>query len=402
MRSNVEIASPLQRQTNAASPHNATEGGALPCSRVWVNCDPLAWRHNLQAIRAHVEPAAVCAVLKANAYGLGARRAAQELAAAGVDYLAVSCLPEALEINDFSPPVLILGGSLKDESEAIIANGITATVANVQMAEELDAKARALGKKCTVHVKIDTGMGRLGLPVDEALAPVRRIAEMPGLHVEGMYSHFAAAGYHDEITAAQYRKLAGLIRELQSNSIHFRFCHIANSTAIAGIETVCRPPFSMVRSGLDLHGAHLSVIPRPYPTRPVLQSLKTRLIAVRTLPRGTTVSYGRTYRVASPNGERIGVAAVGYADGYPRYLSNQGKMLVGGRKCPVLGRVCMDYTMLLLDDVPDAQAGDEVVVIGTQENETISLGDVAREAETIPYDILCALGPRVQRRYRTP
>lgn len=377
------------------------ELSARPASRVWAECDPSAWRHNLRALREYVSPTAVAAVLKANAYGLGARRAAAVLARGGIDYFAVSCLNEALQIADFGVPVLILGGSIPDESDCIIQQGLTATVSDLEMAEHLAARARFLGRSCRVHLKIDTGMGRLGFPVAAAKAPVRRIARMDGLVLEGIYSHFAASGLHDESTSTQYRTLAGLINELAGEGIHFRYRHIANSTAIAGIPAVRNDPFNMVRSGLDLHGAHLSVIPRSYKTRPVLQALKTRLVSVRHLPRGATVSYGRTYEVTRPEGERIGVAAVGYADGYPRCLSNQGAMLVGGKRCPVVGRVCMDYTMLRLDDVPEAQTGDEVVVIGRQGEAQISLGEVARQAETIPYEILCSIGVRVQRRYET-
>lgn len=375
---------------------------ARPTSRVWAECDASAWAHNLRVLGDHVAPAEVAAVLKANGYGLGARRAAEELAAAGIEYFAVSCLNEALEIADLGVPVLILGGSIPDESDRIIREGLTATVSDLDMAAHLAARAVALGRQCRVHIKIDTGMGRLGFPVAAAKAPIRRIVAMDGLDVEGIYSHFAASGLHDEATAAQYTCLASLVNELASEGVRFRYRHIANSTAIAGIPYAARAPFNMVRSGLDLHGAHLSVIPRPYQTRPVLRALKTRLVSVRMLPRGATVSYGRTYRVSRPSGERIGVAAVGYADGYPRCLSNQGHMLVHGRRCPVVGRVCMDYTMLLLDEVPEAIAGDDVVVIGRQGDSTISLGEVAREAETIPYEILCSIGVRVQRVYVNP
>lgn len=381
-------------------PHaNKGELCALPASRVWVECDPSAWRYNLHALREHVSPAAVAAVLKANAYGLGARRAAAALADEGIDYFAVSCLNEALQIADFNVPVLILGGSITDESDCIIQQGLTATVSDLEMVEHLAERARALGRSCRVHVKIDTGMGRLGFPVASAKEQVRRIAAADGVIVEGIYSHFASSGMHDEATITQYRTLAGLINELADEGIRFRYRHIANSTAIAGIPEVRNNPFNMVRSGLDLHGAHLSVIPRPYKTKPVLRALKTRLVSVRRLPRGATVSYGRTYEVTRPEGERIGVAAVGYADGYPRCLSNQGAMLVGGKRCPVVGRVCMDYTMLRLDDVPEAKSGDEVVVIGRQDEAQISLGEVARQAETIPYEILCSIGVRVQRQY---
>jgi alanine racemase len=154
----------------------------------------------------------------------------------------------------------------------------------------------------------------------------------------------------------------------------------------------------MVRSGIDLQGGHFSAQPCPYATRPVL-SLKARLLTVRHMPMGAPIGYNRTYRVSKAAGERIGVVSIGYADGYPRHLSNKGVVLVRGQRCPVVGLVCMDYTMISLENVPDAQVGDDVAVIGQQGDEMVSLAEVARAAETIPYELMCSLGPRVERRY---
>ena len=189
-----------------------------------------------------------------------------------------------------------------------------------------------------------------------------------------------------------------LVQDLAAAGLHFNCRHLASSMAVTDIPAACRAPLNMVRCGIDLHCGHLSRLPRAYATRPVF-TLKTRLLAVRTLPCGATVGYNRTYTVADPAGERIGVVAIGYADGYPRHLSNQGTMLVRGRRCRVTGIVCMDYTMISLANVPDADVGDEVVVIGTQAGETVSITEVAKAGGTIAYEILCGLGSRVERRY---
>ena len=370
---------------------------ALP-SRSWAEIDLSAWRDNFRAVAAAVAPAGVAPVIKANAYGLGARAAGQEFCRAGARFLVVSCIHEALELVDNHTAVLLLGGPLPEEIPCILEAGVSVSVPDLETARLISATARELGCRARVHLKIDTGMGRLGLPLAQARDIIRRIAALPALELEGIYSHFPAALRHDALTLGQVRGLAALIGELEDDGIRFRFRHIANSTATAGLPQATRPPFNMVRCGIDLHGAHLSITPRPYRTRPVL-NLKARLLAVRRLPPGTTVSYGRTYRVEHPQGERIGVVTIGYADGYPRCLSNRGQMLVQGDRCRVVGRVCMDYTMVSLENVPAARVGDTVVIIGRQGNETIPLAEVARTAETIPYEIICGLGTRVKRFY---
>lgn len=367
--------------------------------RVWIECDESAWAHNFRAIRKHVDPCTLIPVLKANAYGLGAEVAATSLARAGAQLFSVSSLYEARQIRGAGVPVLILGGVLPGEIPQILQDGFTSTVADFAMARLLDAEARRVGCRAKIHMKVDTGMGRLGFRGLEAVDAARALTELPGLELEGIYSHFAAAGRRDALTTRQHESLAELIQALADAGITFRFRHIASSAAIAGIAETRHPPFNAVRSGLDLCGAHLSITPRPYTTRPVMTALKSRLLSVRHLPVGATVGYGRTYTVSRPGGQRIGTVAIGYADGYPRCLSNFGHMLVRGRRCPVVGRICMDYSMVLLDDVPDARSGDEVVVIGRQGEAEVTLNEVARAAETIPYEIISCLGARIERQY---
>lgn len=366
--------------------------------RIWVEVDRNLWKQNYKAISKTVSPVLVAPVLKANGYGLGAREAAAAFCRAGASMIVVSCLKEALEISGICPEILLLGAPVPDEIPAIIENNFAATVPDFETASHFSRCAGLLGTNASVHIKIDTGMGRLGIPVDTAEQEIKQIFSLPHLTIEGIYSHFAAAGLQDKETERQHSSMKTLLAQLQHGGITFSKIHIANSTATAGIREATKLPFTMVRCGLDLHGAHLSITPRPYIVEPVM-TLKARLASVRTLPAGASVSYGRTYRIEKPEGERIGVVAIGYADGYPRCLSNKGEMLVRGKRCRVIGRVCMDYTMISLENVPHAKTGDEVVIIGKQKEDCISLAEVARTAETIPYEIICSLGPRVTRHY---
>jgi alanine racemase len=294
--------------------------------------------------------------------------------------------------------LIILGVSLPHEIPPVVANDFIPAVASLDTARLLSTAAQQQGRTVRIHIKVDTGMGRFGLALNGAAATVRAIAELPGLELDGIFSHFPAAGTRDRATLGQVCDLSELIAVLAADGIRFRLRHLANSTAVAAVPEACREPFNMVRAGIDLHGGNLPIRPRPYETEPVL-TLRARLLTVRRMPRGATIGYGRTYKVEEPAGERVGVVSIGYADGFPRSLSNKGAALVRGVRCPVLGIVCMDYTMISLRAVPDATAGDEVTLIGSDGPEAIAISDVALAAQTIPYELMCGLGARVQRHY---
>ncbi len=366
--------------------------------RAWAEIDVGAWEANFRAIAAAVSPATVQAVVKANAYGLGAPEAARAFRRAGCRHLAVANVEEGRELLDLGMQVLLLGAVLPAEVPAVVATGIVPSVPDYAGARRISDAARAVGRRVPVHILVDSGMGRLGIALSGARDEVLRISRLPGILTEGIYTHFPTAGRRDAPTYRQIAEFAGLIRELESAGCVFKWRHMANSAAVAGLPEAYRAPFNMVRPGLDLHGAHLSITPRPYRTRPVF-SLKSWLVGIRTLPKGATVGYGRTYTVTRPAGERIGTVAIGYADGYPRSLSNIGSVLVRDRICPVVGMVCMDYTMVSLEDVPDAEIGDEAVVIGNAGPAAVSIAAVARRAGTIPYELMCQVGRRVHRRY---
>ena len=373
-------------------------GTVPPPARVWAEIDRSAWRANYRTVASAVAPAVLMPVVKANAYGMGDIETARAFRESGCRFLAVSCMGEGMRLIDQGLSILLLGASLPGEIPEIVRAGLIPSVPDLETAECVSRVAGAQGKCAKIHIKVDTGMGRFGMPVSEARASIREIAGLPNLELHGIFSHFAAAGIRDEVTMGQLHSLAALIRDMESEGIVFRYRHIANSTAIAGIPAASQAPFTMVRSGIDLHGGHLSCTERSYATRPVF-NLKARLLAVRHMPQGATVGYGRTYRVSDADGERIGIVSIGYADGYPRYLSNKGTMLVRGRACPITGIVCMDYTMISLRNAEHARPGDEVVVIGRQGESEVPISEVARAAETIPYELMCGLGSRVKRYY---
>lgn len=368
-------------------------------ARTWVEIDTAAWRANFHDILEHVKPLEMLPVIKANAYGMGDRETAAAFRDAGARHVAVSCLGEGLRLRELGLDVIILGASLPEEIPPLIEAGIIPAVPDFESAELVSRAALAQGRDARVHIKVDTGMGRFGIPLGEAWETIQRIAALPGIELHGIFSHLAMARRRDAFTLGQINGLASLIHDLERAGIRFTYRHIANSIAIAGVREAHSPPFNMVRSGIDLHGGHTSVTQRPYLARPVM-TLKARLIALRTMPYGTAIGYGCTYRVSRHEGERIGVVSIGYADGYPRCLSNKGFMLVRGQRCPVVGLICMDYTMLSLSEVPDAAVGDEVVAMGTQGEAAVPLAEVARAAGTIPYELMCGLGARVQRVYR--
>jgi len=367
-------------------------------SRTWAEIDTSALQENFITVNNVVGDCLLMPVIKADGYGLGGLEIAHSLQKAGATYVAVSCLDEAKVLIDTNLAIVLLGASLPSEVEEIVKLGLVATVQSLSEAEYFNSVSADMRVKTKIHLKIDTGMGRFGIPVQTAFSTIKKIAQLTNLQLDGIFSHLAVSRSLDEGTFAQINSLRKLIIDLDAEGIHFCYRHIANSTAIAGIKEVSLPPFNMVRSGIDIYGGHLSLTERHYLTKPVL-SLKARLLSVRRMSIDSTIGYGRTYKVKHNKGELIGVVSIGYADGYYRCLSNNSDMLVHGKRCPVIGLVCMDYTMISLEGVPDAKAGDEVVIIGSQENENITLSELARAAKTIPYEFMCGLGSRVKLKY---
>ena len=377
--------------------YNAPSMNASSLPRVWVEIDLGRLRDNYRHIVETVAPARVMAVLKADAYGLGCLPIARALAEAGVTRFGVAEPNEAFALAPLGLPIQILGAVLPHEMPELVRQGIVMPLTDLERARLLSAEALRQGVTVRGHFKIDTGMGRLGIPLASAPGVIRAIRRLPGLDGEGIYTHFPMA-YRggDDMTRDQVDGFLGLLRQLEAEGIVFACRHVANSDAINNFPRTLRDPFNWVRTGINLHGSFDSEGCRRLHLRSVL-TLKTRLVAVRELPEGSTIGYGATYRL--PRGMPVGTISAGYADGLPLALSNRGCVLIRGRACPILGRLSMDYTTVSLEQVPGAQLGDEVVCLGGEGPQEITVESWAQLKGTHPYEIICSFGNRVRRCY---
>ena len=369
----------------------------IPPRRVWLEIDLAVLTANYRRIAAAVAPAEVMAVLKANAYGLGARPIAAALVRAGVARFGVAEPYEALALADLGRPVQILGSVLPGELPALVGAGIVLPATDLPTARAIDAEGRRQRRRAAVHFKVDTGMGRLGIPAAEAAATIREAARLPNILAEGIYSHFPVA-YRagEEYTQRQMDVFLALLDALAAEGLSFPLRHMANSDAINNFPRATRPPFNLVRTGINLHGSFDTEGRRALQLEPVL-ALKTRLTAVRRLPAGAGIGYGLTCRLARDT--TVGTISAGYADGLPLALSNRGYVLVRNVPCPVLGRLSMDYTTIALDQAPDAVVGDEATCLGGTGTLAVSVEDWAHLKGTHPYEIICSFGSRVERRH---
>ena len=364
--------------------------------RVWVEIDlPRLCGNHLRIVRA-VAPCRVLCVLKANAYGLGVEPVARALARAGAWGFGVAEPHEAAQLLPLGKRVHILSAILPDEIPGMVRAGVVLPVTDLETARLISASAAEQNRVAAVHLKIDTGMGRLGILEHGAADVVRAVALLPNLRLEGIFTHFPIAyepGHPH--TRGQIQKFLALIESLRADGVAFDFVHAANSDAINNLPRVFQPPFNLVRAGLNLHGSFDPAGGRSLDLRPIL-TLKTRLAAVRALPAGHPVGYGLTFH--APRAMRVGTISAGYADGLPLALSNRGHVLVHDVPCPILGRVSMDYTTVSLENVPRARVGDEVVCLGHAPGAP-AIEDWAALKGTHPYDIICSLGNRVERVY---
>lgn len=365
--------------------------------RVWVEIDIATLRANYRRIAAAVRPAKVLCVMKANAYGLGVEPCARALAATDCAGFGVAEPFEALQLVGRGKPVQILSSVLPDEIEPMVAAGVTLPVIDLPAARLVSAAARRLGTVARVHLKLDTGMGRLGIPAKDAVRVASAVKRLPNLDCEGVFSHCPMA-YDPEcaFTEEQIDVFCSILAELRRRGIAFRTVHIAASDAINNFPRAARPPFTQVRTGINLHGSFDPNGRRVLKLRSVL-SLKTRVAQVRTLLPGTTLGYGRTWCLSRAT--RVATISAGYADGLPLALSNRGHVLVGGVPCPVIGRISMDYATVDVSHVPGIAAGSEVVCLGRSGKFQITPDDWATLKGTHAYEIICSLGNRVERVY---
>ncbi|ADL08644.1 alanine racemase [Thermosediminibacter oceani] len=367
-------------------------------TRVEINLDNL--EHNLKEIRRITSPnAGICAVVKADAYGHGAVEVAMTALSFGAKYLAVAFLDEAVVLREagIRAPILILGFTPEDQFDKILEYGITQTVYNVRSAEVLSREAQKRGMKAKVHIKLDTGMSRIGFPAEpSSLSDIEKVFLLPGIEVEGIFTHFARADEEDKsFTEEQYKKYRETVGVLESRGLRVPIKHVANSAAIIDMPGM---HLDMVRPGIILYGIYPSEeVQRSRITLKPVMTFKTRVSHVKTVPAGTPISYGGTF--VTKKTSVIATLPVGYADGYPRLLSSRAEVVIKGRRAPLVGRVCMDQCMVDVTDIPGVQPGDEVELFGTGENGGVTADEIAKIVGTIPYEIVCGISKRVPRIY---
>ncbi len=368
-------------------------------SRVWLEIDLGTLERNFRKIAEAVAPAKVLAVLKANAYGLGVSKIAERLDRADAAGFCVAELKEALPLVKFGKPVQILGGVFDYEIPEAVANGLVLGITDWETAEKISRESVRQNRITECHFKLDTGMGRLGILSDEAPELIPRVMTLPNLNCCGIYSHFPIAyRQEDPFTRLQRERFLGVLDKMRKLGIEFSKIHIANSDAINNCEFTHHDPFNYVRSGINLHGSFDNEGQRRLNLESVL-SLKTRLVAVRRLPAGYTIGYGRTFRLVRDM--LVGTIAAGDADGLPLNLSNRGYVVIKDRLCPILGRLSMDYTTVSLESFREGEVakGDEVICLGGSGPNAVTVENWAQIKGTHPYDVICSIGNRVERIY---
>ncbi|NOZ24506.1 MAG: alanine racemase [Nitrospirae bacterium] len=355
---------------------------------VEINLDNLSF--NLNLIREKVGDRAVIPVVKADAYGHGAVEISERLVRYGIDTLAVAYTSEAVELRKagIGSHIIVLFDT--EVTEEILEYRLTPVINCLETARRLSGLAERRKREIGIHINVDTGMGRLGFTSWETKRAVTEIASLKGLRITGLMSHFSDADLADRAVAAgQVERFSEVSSHLQGMGIN-PVRHIANSAAVM---TLPESYLDAVRPGLLLYGCnpYSSVKVRP------LMSVKTRLLAVRRIKKGMSVSYGRTF--IAMRDTVVGVLPVGYADGLMRSASNNAEVVVRGKRAPVIGRVCMDLTMIDLTDIGGVKEGDEVVIVGSQGRESVSVEELAAKAGTIAYEILTSIGSRNRRIY---
>jgi len=363
----------------------------------WAEVDLGALRSNYRLARSLLPAdAPVFAVVKADAYGHGAHEVSRVLIEEGASMLAVATVGEAAELrkSGIKGPVLVMGRMLETELEDVLRWHVDATIVNLPMARALSDTAVRKGVTAPVHIKVDTGMTRLGLPWETAPQDIIEITSLPGLEIRCIFTHFANADLADrEFTRLQLERFSEVRKSLESSGVEVCF-HIANSAAILTSQT---PEDTGTRPGIMLYGSSPSETVDGKDLTPVL-SWKCRVLQVREVPEGTGISYGHDFFTRRPS--RIATISAGYADGYMRTLTNNGQVLIRGQRARVVGRVTMDMTMVDVTDIPGVETGDEVVLIGAQGDAVITAHDLGTWAGTISYEVLCAISRRVPRLYR--
>lgn len=370
-------------------------------NRAWaeVNLDNIA--HNVLEIRRITnEKAEIMGIVKADAYGHGVMEVAKTLLANGVTRLAVSMLDEAIQLRKvgIEVPILILSYTDPRRAEEIVLNDVTQAVFSHDLANALSEASVKLGKNVKIHIKIDTGMTRVGfMPGYSAIKNVIEISKLPGIIIEGLFTHFASADESDKsYTYMQFERFISICNELNRIGLYIPVKHVANSAAIMEFPEM---HLDMVRPGIILYGMYPSseVDCTKLDLKPAM-TLKANVTLVKEVEKDTCISYGRIFTTKRQS--KIATIPIGYADGYTRLLNNKGKVLINGEIAPVVGRICMDQCMVDVSDLKnEVKVGDEVVLFGKQGDKEIKIEDVAAQMGTINYEVVCIIGKRIPRAY---
>lgn len=367
-------------------------------NRVYARIDMNNLRYNIETMKSLVKPdMKVLAVIKADAYGHGAVEIAKRIEDL-CDYYGVATIDEAIELRKagIDMPILIIGFTADSDYNRLIEYNITQAVYDTAEAKKLSDVAVALGKKARVHIKVDTGMSRIGYQVDdEGKSEALKLKDYPGLYIEGIFTHYAKADETDKTAAkGQRESFREFIRAMEDGGIHFDIKHIDNSAGTMEMED---NEFDMVRLGIVTYGLYPSdEVDRSVVIKPVM-SLISHVCHVKTLPKGRGIGYGWTY--VTTKDTRVATVTVGYADGYPRAQSNLGRVIIHGKYAPIIGRVCMDQIMVDVTDIPDVRVKDEVILIGGEGDAYISVEEVAAPAASFNYELVCNIARRVPRVY---
>lgn len=369
----------------------------------WAEISLAALTENYLTLKSHLASSGqssqkhLMAVVKANAYGHGAVECARALAGVGADWFGVALVEEGVELRraGIAQPVFCLGGFWRTQGELIVEHDLTPALFRMDLAEELNARAKEAGRTINVHLKVDTGMGRLGLQLGEVAEFARALRRFENLRLDGVLTHFADAdGLTPDYTDAQIQRFEEAVLILRELGFAPSWFHLANS---AGLHAYPEAHGNLARSGAAMYGLTRDVLsPRKaaLPLKPVM-SLHSRVVLLKTVPAGTSLGYGCTFTTGRES--KIATLPIGYADGYRRALSNSGEVIVRGKFAPVVGRVSMDLTLVDVTDVPGIQLGDEVILLGEQDKLKISAEDLAEQIGTISYEIVTGISARVPR-----
>jgi alanine racemase len=375
----------------------------LPIRPTRAEIDLAALRRNVAAVRELSPRAEILAVVKANAYGHGAVIIARALERERVKMLGVALIEEGVELRNagIRSPILVLGGSYQGGYELMVAHELTPTVFRPEHLEGFARAARRTKARVNAHVKIDSGMGRIGVLPPDLDAFLDRAAGFPEVRIDGLLSHFASADLENRtFTQEQVRCFKDAYARMRARGLRPSWRHLSNSAGVIDLPEVRDGlELNMVRPGIMLYGLYPAAWLRGTAALEPVLAWKTAVIHLKRVPAGTPISYGSTWR--APRESLIATLPIGYADGYSRRYSNRAQVLVRGRRANVVGRVCMDMSMADVTDIPGVEAGDEVVLLGAQGAERIPAEELAELAQTIHYEVICAVGARVPRVVRS-